>query len=67
MTKPVKTLTPIDELTTAADVAEALIHLVAAARTAAERNNVIVYDITHQRIDDHLDTWQVLSALENTH
>jgi hypothetical protein len=60
------TLTPIDELTTAADIAEALGHLVTAARTAADRHNTIVYDLTHKRIDDHLETWQVLSALESS-
>lgn len=58
-------LTAIDADTTAADLEEAPGHLVAAAKTAYERQNDILYAITHRRIDEKLECWQVLHALES--
>lgn len=57
-------LTRIDADTTAADLEEALGHLVVAAREAFQRKNDILYAITHRRIDEKLECWQVLHALE---
>jgi hypothetical protein len=50
----------ITEDTTEAELAEALSHLVANARNAQDER---IYDIWHRRINEHLDTWQTLSAL----
>jgi hypothetical protein len=50
----------ITEDTTASDMAESLTHLVANARKATDAKT---YDIWHRRIDQQLDAWEVLTAL----
>lgn len=50
----------ITEDTTATELEEAITHLVTNARNAPDPR---VYDIWHRRINEHLDAWEVLSAL----
>jgi hypothetical protein len=52
--------------TTAADLEETLKHLSAAAHEADKRGNDLLHRVTHARIDDALECWQVLSALETS-
>jgi hypothetical protein len=51
----------IDETTTASDMAESMAHLVANARRSVD--DAKTYDIWHRRIDQQLDAWEVLTAL----
>lgn len=52
--------------TTAADLEETLGHLSTAAHEADTRGNDLLHRVTHSRIDDVLECWQVLHALEQT-
>jgi hypothetical protein len=51
----------ITEDTTQDELAEALAHLVTAARAASA--DAKTYDIWHRRIDSHLDAWETLRDL----
>jgi hypothetical protein len=50
----------ISEDTTRDELAETLAHLVANARGAQDRR---IYDVWHRRINEHLDAYEALDAL----